>query len=216
MKTFGIANQSVQSVFFALKDKHDVGFLTDKKTVDILITPGVEYYQENSFEFKKNRNKCKIHIIVDFIEQLAQVKQISIVQSINSAIEYLDSEDFDYPSVSLFKDKYLFNVLKTYEETVFQREIQTLIYKGITSKEKRSDIIYSVVYDIFSRLKRDFHPTIVNYQQYIKPKFYDRFINWINSKEARKFSSQLIRKHKGDLLDSFEISYLYTILNKRG
>ena len=53
MKIIGLPDYSIQKVFRFLNQKVEVGFMKDKKNLDVLLVPTVEYYLKNAFERKK-------------------------------------------------------------------------------------------------------------------------------------------------------------------
>ena len=119
----------------------------------------------------------------------------------------------DYPKVKRLKNNYLYDILENYQTSIFQREIQPLLYKGIMDKKMRPLIRKVIVHDIFSLIKKDFKPAVLSYKEFINEKRLQKFIDWLGTDEAKEFNSQLLRKEKGKLLDSFEVSYLHSVLN---
>ena len=60
MKIIGLPEYSVQKVFRFLNPKVEIGFMEDKKDLDVLIVPSVEYYLKKAFDRKKKGFKCKV------------------------------------------------------------------------------------------------------------------------------------------------------------
>lgn len=215
MKIIGLSDYSIQKVFRFLNPKVEVGFMDDKKNLDVLITPTVEYYLKKAFERKKKGFKCKVLLILDCVEQLKLVEGIQIISGLSDQfVDYIKNRTtMDYPRVKRLKDNYLYNILENYEASIFQREIQPLLYKGIMDKKMRPIIRKVIVHDIFSLIKKDFKPTVLSYKEYINERRLQKFVDWLGTDEAKEFNSQLLRKEKGKLLDSFEVSYLHSVLN---
>ena len=215
MKIIGLPDYSIQKVFRFLNQKVEVGFMNDKKNLDVLLVPTVEYYLNNAFERKKKGFKCKVLILMDCIEQLKLIEGIQIISGLSDQfVEYIKNRTtMDYPKVKRLKNNYLYDILENYQTSIFQREIQPLLYKGIMDKKMRPLIRKVIVHDIFSLIKKDFKPAVLSYKEFINEKRLQKFIDWLGTDEAKEFNSQLLRKEKGKLLDSFEVSYLHSVLN---
>lgn len=215
MKIIGLPEYSVQKVFRFLNPKVEIGFMEDKKDLDVLIVPSVEYYLKKAFDRKKKGFKCKVLLILDYIEQLKLIEGIQIISGLSDQfVEYIKKRTtMDYPKVKRLKDNYLYNILENYEASIFQREIQPLLYKGILDKKMSPVIRKVIVHDIFSLIKKDFKPTVLSYKEYMNERRLQKFVDWLGTDEAKEFNSQLLRKEKGKLLDAFEVSYLHSVLN---
>ena len=214
MKNVGIHNQSVQQVYMELSKMYDVAFIDEGRNAEILISPSLEYYSKYRQKNLGKSLKCSVHVIVDYINRLMLVKGITILNKIDDIKFYKDTENPDNIRVNKIRDNYLYNILHSYEESTFQKIIQPLIYRGITDKTAKEEIKYTLVKDIFSRLKKDFEPQIKAYEKCIKKKQYEDFVNWLLSENCKKFARQLIAKKSGDLLDNFEVSYLHHVFKK--
>ena len=215
MKIIGLPEYSVQKVFRFLNPKVEIGFMEDKKDLDVLIVPSVEYYLKKAFDRKKKGFKCKVLLILDYIEQLKLIEGIQIISGLSDQfVEYIKKRTtMDYPKVKRLKDNYLYNILENYEASIFQREIQPLLYKGILDKKMSPVIRKVIVHDIFSLIKKDFKPAVLSYKEYMNERRLQKFVDWLGTDEAKEFNSQLLRKEKGKLLDVFEVSYLHSVLN---
>lgn len=215
MKIIGLPEYSVQKVFRFLNPKVEIGFMEDKKDLDVLIVPSVEYYLKKAFDRKKKGFKCKVLLILDYIEQLKLIEGIQIISGLSDQfVEYIKKRTtMDYPKVKRLKDNYLYNILENYEASIFQREIQPLLYKGILDKKMSPVIRKVIVHDIFSLIKKDFKPAVLSYKEYMNERRLQKFVDWLGTDEAKEFNSQLLRKEKGKLLDAFEVSYLHSVLN---
>ena len=90
MKIIGLPDYSIQKVFRFLNQKVEVGFMKDKKNLDVLLVPTVEYYLKNAFERKKKGFKCKVLILMDCIEQLKLIEGIQIISGLSDQfVEYI-------------------------------------------------------------------------------------------------------------------------------
>ena len=215
MKIIGLPEYSVQKVFRFLNPKVEIGFMEDKNDLDVLIVPSVAYYLKKAFDRKKKGFKCKVLLILDYIEQLKLIEGIQIISGLSDQfVEYIKKRTtMDYPKVKRLKDNYLYNILENYEASIFQREIQPLLYKGILDKKMSPVIRKVIVHDIFSLIKKDFKPAVLSYKEYMNERRLKKFVDWLGTDEAKEFNSQLLRKEKGKLLDAFEVSYLHSVLN---
>lgn len=211
MKNVGIYDQSLQQVYLELSKKYDVAFISEEKDADIIISPSLDSYIKLKANKVSKCLKCSVHIINDYLNKLMTVKGITILNRIEDVGYYVENESVERLRVDRVKDNYIYKVLQQYEESVFQRVIQPLIYKGITDKNKKDEIKYVLIKDIFSRLKKDFEPQIKNYEKDIKKKQYENFVKWLLSDDCKKFARQLIAKKTGDLLDGFEVNYLHHV-----
>ena len=101
MKIIGLPDYSIQKVFRFLNQKVEVGFMKDKKNLDVLLVPTVEYYLKNAFERKKKGFKCKVLILMDCIEQLKLIEGIQIISGLSDQfVEYIKNRTtMDYPKV---------------------------------------------------------------------------------------------------------------------
>lgn len=211
MKNVGIYDQSLQQVYLELSKKYDVAFINEQRSASIIISPSLDTYSKYLKQGIGKKIECKVHIIIDYLNKLMLVKGITILNKIEDIIPYLQTELADQVKILKSKDNYIYNILQKYEESIFQKIIQPLIYRGITDKSRKEEIKKVLVKDIFSCLKKDFIPQITMYQKYIQKKQYQDFVNWLLGKECKKFARQLIAKKTGDLLDSFEVNYLHHV-----
>lgn len=216
MKIIGISNTSIQKVFYYLKGKVTIGFMEDDSgDCEVLIVPSLQYYRKHGFSFLKSGRRCKVLLILDFVENLKLIKGCQIIKQVSDQfVEYIKTKThYGIPVVKKEKNRYIYDILENYQTSIFQREIQPILYKGILNKQDRDKIRRVIVKDIFSRIKKNFQPNILAYKDDINPRRLEHFLEWLKTDESREFCCQLIKKEKGKLLDSFEVSYLHSVLN---
>lgn len=216
MKIIGLPNKTLQYVIYRLQDL-DISFPEDERGSEILVCQDLEHYKKYGFNLIKNQLKYKVIIFLDFIKNLKRINGIQILENLPpSFIPYVKNKcTFSTPTVRTMKDTEVFDRINEIETNVslFNRVIYPLLYKGLTEKKKKNEVMRSIVYSIKSLVRKESDPPITKYVNIIKPKYMKLFLKWLQTNEAKQVCNCLLTKTVKYGLDSFEINYLISMEN---
>lgn len=215
MKIIGLEGKTFQYLYYKLGEKVTLSFPEDLRESEVLLCQSLEHLKKNYLKIQTKKLQYKVVIILDYKRNLNRIKGIQILEDIpDSFVDYIKNIcTYATPKIYTNKDDIIKEVIRNKEEqtTFFTSIIYPLLYKGIIEKEKKKQILKSIVISIKSIIKRNKDPDIVKYEKDIRKKYYKAFISWLKTKEAREVCQCLLTGVNKDKFNTFEINYLLKV-----
>lgn len=210
-------NKSIQYVVMKLKDRLEIGFMEDNETKEVIICPESDYCSKHITDFLKANQQCKILMILDCEERLKLIRGIQILESLpdgNSFIDYVKNKcTFALPVFHKKEDTIIEEMEeKTKVESFFTSLIYPMIQRGIIVRSLKKEIPKAISESIVNIIKKGPLP-IERYKNAIRVKYYNNFIKWLQTEEAKKVCECLISSKLKYNFNPFEINYLLNNLS---
>lgn len=211
MKIIGL-DKPLQYVVQRLKDKVELGFIDDGESKEVILCPEMDFCSKHISSFKRKGGKCKVLLILDCKERLNLIKGIQILDEIpegDAFISYVKNKcTYAEPVFHKIEDKILDEMEeKTRVDSFFTGIIYPLIQKGIVTRSLKKEIPQAISASILNIVRKK-EPPIVKYREHIRVKYYNKFIKWLETEEAKKVCECLLSSKLKYNFNPFEINYL--------